>query len=353
MIKDMGIKDITKLASQKIIPVSVLVEVCYTCNERCMHCCLNEYESLGLTLNQYKRLFDQMVEAGTLFVILTGGEPFTRSDFMDIVRAARSRYLSVTIFTNGLLLNEDIVRELKDLFIQEVHISIYGSNSTLHDGITRTRGSFEKSISTLKALIKEGITTRIKCPLMNKNVEDIENIKKLANTLTTNVQFTSVITAKNNGDSSTHNLRMSMDQRKRALMDSRVESHSSTSSEKLGESIPCEVVFNGGSIDPKGNVFVCNQLQISGGNILEKSLIEIWRNSPVFRGLREIKLKDLGICISCDLLEHCARCPGLALLEDKDICGCSTIARDNAIVRKEIGVYPNNSHIFSELSERR
>ena len=106
------LSDITALGKRNIIPSSVLVEVCYTCNENCVHCCLDNHTKPGLTLNQYSQLFDQMVAAETFYVILTGGEPFNRPDFMDIVKSARKRRLSVTIFTNATLITQQQIAEL-------------------------------------------------------------------------------------------------------------------------------------------------------------------------------------------------------------------------------------------------
>jgi len=351
MITDLSIKNITDLAKQKIVPVSMLVEVCHTCNEKCIHCCLDKHDSKGLQLHQYEKLFDQMVEVGTLFVILTGGEPFTRPDFMEIVKSARERHLSVTIFTNGILLTKKIIQELKKLFIQEVHISLYSASSETHDEITKTKGSFKKSVRALKWLAGAGITTRIKCPLMNKNCDDVDDLKKITKELKVDVQFTSVITSKNNGDGSTQLLRMTESQTKIALADSKIDKHSFAPinfSDHPENCVPCDVVFNGGSIDPYGNVFACNQLRVCGGNILKKPLVEIWKNSSEFQKIRNIRLKDLNQCVGCDLFKYCVRCPGLALLEDGNILGCSTIAKNNAIARKELGVYPGQTHIFTE-----
>lgn len=351
MFEDLSIRSITDLAKEKIVPVSMLIEVCHTCNEKCIHCCLPEHNNRGLTVFQYEKIFDQMVEAGTLFVILTGGEPFMRNDFLDIVKSARDHYLSVTIFTNGTLLTKKIILELKKLFVQEVHISLYSAIPEVHDKITKKVGSFQKSLRAIKQLTKTGITTRIKCPLMNKNADNVDCLKKLGRELKADIQFTSVITSKNDGDDSTQSLRMSTNQAKKALADDKVDKHSFLPTnflERPENCVPCDVVFNGGSIDPYGNVFACNQLRICGGNILNKSLIEIWKNSLEFQKLRSIRLNDLRDCATCDLFKYCVRCPGLALLENGDILGCSTVAKNNAILRKEIGVYPNQSHIFAE-----
>ncbi len=351
MIADLSIGDITSLAKQKIVPVSMLVEVCHTCNENCVHCCLNEHKSKGLQFYQYEKLFDQMVEASTLFVILTGGEPFMRPDFMDMVRSAREHHLSVTIFTNGTLLTKKLIWELKKLFVQEVHVSLYSAFPEIHDGITKITGSFKKSLRALKWLVKAGITTRIKCPLMNKNISGVDNLKKLAKDLKVNLQFTSVITSKNDSDDSTQSLRMTREQTIIALADSKIDKHShlpKNFSDHPEDCVPCDVVFNGGSIDPCGNVFVCNQLRICGGNILNKPLIDIWKHSLKFQKLRKIRLKDLWDCMVCELFKYCTRCPGLALLEDGNIFGCSTIAKNNATIRKELNVYPGQTHIFTE-----
>jgi len=349
MLDKIQIQDLMSLAKCKIVPISILVEVCYTCNEKCNHCFLNSHKEAGLTLMQYKRLFEQLVDAGTMFVILTGGEPFTRPDFMDIVKEARRNRISVSIFTNGTLITKEIVLELRELFINEVHISLYGANSTTHDRITRTPGSFDRSTQSIKWLVDNGITTRIKSPLMNTTVSELGNIKNLGNILGANVQFTTVITAMDNGDKSTHQLQLNDEQLRVVLPDEDV-GPISKESVRFGdclECIPCDTVLNGGSIDPHGNVYPCNQMRINGGNILRTSFGEVWQNSPAFQDLRKTRLKDLHSCKQCELFQFCTRCPGLASLEDGDLIGCSTSAKQLARIRRELQVYPTQKHIFS------
>ena len=143
-------------------------------------------------------------------------------------------------------------------------------------------------------------------------------------------------------------LRLTNEQANNLLANSEIDRHSSDPLKicECQDSIPCDVIFNGGSIDPHGDVFACNQLRVKGGNILEKSLIDIWKNSPEFQRLRAVKLKHLFECKDCDLFSYCERCPGLAYLEDGNLLGCSTAAKRNAIIRKELGVYPFHPHIF-------
>jgi radical SAM protein with 4Fe4S-binding SPASM domain len=342
--------EITALGKKNIIPSSMLVEVCYTCNEHCVHCCLDKHTKPGLTLEQYGDLFDEMVKVGTFYVILTGGEPFTRPDFLEIVRSARKRRLSVTIFTNATLLTAQQIFELRSLYIDEVHVSVYSADAEIHDKITGLRGSWDRSIAAIKAMLVAGITVRIKCPLMSITVDGVEEIKHLARTLGIDVQFSTVITAKNDGCVSTHKFRLRRDQLESVLSDPDVITQGAEPiafRENLN-CIPCDTVFNGGAIDPEGNVYPCNQLQIVGGNILNQSLRKIWKESPAFKKLRDIRLQDLKECANCDLFQRCTRCPGLALLEDGDVLGCSSVAKMVAEAREKTDAYPTMTHIFSQ-----
>jgi radical SAM protein with 4Fe4S-binding SPASM domain len=348
-VNNIQLSEITALGKKKIIPSSVLVEVCYSCNEKCVHCCLDNHSRPGLTLEQYNQLFDQMVEAGTFYVILTGGEPFVRPDFMKIVKAARKRRLSVTIFTNATLITEQQIIELRSLYVDEIHVSIYSSDAATHDNITRMPGSFAKSIATIKKMLSAGIKVRIKCPLMNITADGVNDIKRLAKDLGINAQYSMVITARNNGDSNTHQYRLTPDQLQTVLSDPDIISQGDKPIyfRENENCIPCDVAFNGGAIDPDGNVYVCNQWRIIGGNILAQSLKQIWRESPTFKRLREIRLRDLKECIHCELFQYCTRCPGLAYLEDGNILGCSSVAKVVATARKNAKAYPTEAHIFS------
>lgn len=355
MLEVLKASDLFNLAKKKTIPISVLVEVTYKCNENCVHCYLNEHRSQGMSLRQYEDLFDEMAKAGTLYLTLTGGEPFTRPDFLDIVRAARKRRISVKIFTNGTLITANIAKELKALFVQEVHISVYSATARLHDQVTRMPGSFMRSISAIEMLVSCGVNVRIKCPLMNLAANDLESIKLLAQRLNVPVQFFTIITAKDNGDKSTLNLRLSHEHLCHFLEGQDIlERPRTTTNSRSGiepDAVPCDVVFDGGAIDPTGNVFPCNQLRVKFGNVLSEKFGAIWRSSAEAIALRKLTASDLRECNSCELLRYCSRCPGLALLEDGDIFGCSLAAKFLAEGRREVKVYPSQSHIFSTFKK--
>ncbi len=59
-----------------------------------------------------KQIIDQIADAGTLFLLITGGEPLLRKDFGELYIYARSKGILVTLFTNGTLLTEEIIKVL-------------------------------------------------------------------------------------------------------------------------------------------------------------------------------------------------------------------------------------------------
>jgi MoaA/NifB/PqqE/SkfB family radical SAM enzyme len=74
----------------KRIPFSFDLEITARCNNNCRHCYINlpsadqEAQKKELTLKEISDLADQAVELGTLWVLITGGEPLLRRDFSDV-----------------------------------------------------------------------------------------------------------------------------------------------------------------------------------------------------------------------------------------------------------------------------
>ncbi|MCI5122070.1 MAG: radical SAM protein, partial [Candidatus Electrothrix sp. AUS4] len=94
-------------AAQARIPLAACFELTRRCSFRCVHCYLGDQKEIRqnrhreLDTATVIKLFDEMVEAGTLFLQLTGGDPMLRPDFSEIYQEAVRRGLLVTVFCNG------------------------------------------------------------------------------------------------------------------------------------------------------------------------------------------------------------------------------------------------------------
>ena len=68
-------------AARHLIPFQVTLELTYRCNLRCKHCYIDEPAEGELSLTEWKGALDQLASAGSLYLLITGGEPLARSDF--------------------------------------------------------------------------------------------------------------------------------------------------------------------------------------------------------------------------------------------------------------------------------
>lgn len=145
-------------------PTSCLFEITPACNLRCHFCyvALDPYRGPYLNLEQIGRVLDRLEEAGVLWLTFTGGEIFSRRDFLDIYAAARRRGFVVTLYTNATLATPELARALAVDPPQEVEVSIYGADAEHYEGTTGIRGSFEKFERGVLALRDAGLKVILK-----------------------------------------------------------------------------------------------------------------------------------------------------------------------------------------------
>ena len=108
-----------KIKSRRF-PLSGSLELTFRCNLRCAHCyaaCGHEGipQQAELSYAEILNIIDQIAEAGCLWLLLTGGEPLIRPDFVDIYAYAKRKGFLITLFTNATLITPEIVDILVDL----------------------------------------------------------------------------------------------------------------------------------------------------------------------------------------------------------------------------------------------
>ena len=151
---------------------TVLWSITGKCNYRCRHCFMDAPNAaLGeLSTDEALNLIDQMAECGVLRVDITGGEPFVRNDFWELVD--RILYHKMTIgmvYTNGWLLNDKILDEFerRNLY-PEFSISFDGIG--WHDWMRGVPGAEEAAIRALQLCKKRGFSTNVEMCLHRGNL---------------------------------------------------------------------------------------------------------------------------------------------------------------------------------------
>ena len=99
------------------IPLSGTLDLTHRCNLRCVHCYVGDSHhverSAEMDTGKIFSLLDEICEAGCLYLLITGGDPLLRGDFPAIYRYARSKGLLITVFTNGTLISDEVLRLFK------------------------------------------------------------------------------------------------------------------------------------------------------------------------------------------------------------------------------------------------
>lgn len=176
------------------------------CNLRCHYCMpasgldwLKRDEMLSY--EEIERLLPIFSSLGIRKLRFTGGEPFMRRDFDQLLtRVAQSQLFErITITTNGVL-TAPYVPLMKELNIHSVNLSLDTLDAARFASITR-RDVFPDVMRTLYALVDAGIRTKINAVIMEGvNEEDILPLAKLSKELPIDVRFIEEMPFNGRGD---------------------------------------------------------------------------------------------------------------------------------------------------------
>jgi radical SAM protein with 4Fe4S-binding SPASM domain len=340
---------------------SVHWELTYRCNEKCTHCYLDVFPPQAaqpgeLSTQECLGIIDQIAAAGALNLTLSGGEILVRRDFFEIAEYARSRRLLLRLFTNGILIRPKIADRIAGLHPYAVEISLYSARPAVHDGLTQVERSWELSTRALRLLHERSVRTVVKTPVMAENVREFDDLAALAHELGAVFRYDITVTPKNSGALDPLRHRASYAELV-DFMRHKIAPEPWLKRNAAPDQPTCSIAQKALQIDPYGNVLPCMEARFTLGNLREKSLSELWRDSPLWSELGGLALSELPVCQSCELRHLCVRCHGLAWQESGDLrnpalANCrEALARRQALV--ELGAlppdYPIPAHLVQAL----
>lgn len=136
-----------------------------------------------LSLEQTKRIIDNIAKTGIFAIQITGGEPLLFPHLVKAVEYLKSKKISVTVFTNGTLIDKTYAEELIATGIDKIGISLDGTKN-VHDKI-RGKGNFSHTIDGIKRLvtarnnIKSNTHLYIMNTITNYNISVLTDLMKL------------------------------------------------------------------------------------------------------------------------------------------------------------------------------
>ncbi|MDI6841025.1 MAG: radical SAM protein [bacterium] len=316
MVKEVDKYTIFQSKDGTPIPSGVEFEVTNRCNLNCVHCMNDESADNELSLDEITHIIDQLLKIGIFTITFSGGEPSLRRDFFDIIGYAASKGFSIELLTNGTLITKPVVDRLSSFAFLRVFVSLFSSKPEVHESITQVRGSFNSTLNGLKLLKMANIKTTVNIRVMKQNFATIDELIGLCKELSLPFIVLLEVFPCYSGSTLPLNYRLSDDQIKELTSKDYWSQRYEPS--KLKHRGLCGAGYSLFSIGANGKVYPCGILRMEAGDLRKDKLITIWKYSPVFQRVREIR-KEAYPCGSCKYFPYCRSCIGESWLQTRDI----------------------------------
>ncbi len=321
-------------------PFIAIWEVTQACDLACVHCRASaqpDRHPMELSTDEGKALIDQIAAMDVPVFVLTGGDPIKRPDLFELIAHARLRGVRVSLTPSAtpLLTRETVVR-LKKAGLARLAVSMDGASSETHDAFRGMSGSFARTLDAVRWANEIGLPVQINTTFSRKNIGEIDAIVALMKNL--QITLWSVFFLVPTGRGKLNDL-LSADEfeqvfekvyrlskaasfdiktteaqhYRRFVLQQRVAERKAgdviVAPEKAEDAIGrAPRGLNDGKgfvfISHVGEVFPSGFLPVSAGNIRQEELSTIYRESPLFQGLRNTSNLE-GKCGACEFKEIC------------------------------------------------
>lgn len=181
-------------AAKKGVPLSGTFELSPCCNMDCRMCYVRktrkEVESAGgeIPKEKWLSLAEECRKAGTLFLLLTGGEPFLYSGFRELYQELSKMGFMISVNTNGTMITEDTVSWLSEMPPTRMNITLYGASNETYGRLCRNLKGYTQTVQAVRMLKKAGISVKLNASMTPYNIDDLDGIYKTAEKLDVYVQ---------------------------------------------------------------------------------------------------------------------------------------------------------------------
>jgi radical SAM protein with 4Fe4S-binding SPASM domain len=315
----------------KRLPLSGSIELTQRCNLRCAHCYVGDARCGSqaqpeLSTAEFYSILDKVADAGCLWLLLTGGEPLVRPDFLDIYSYARRKGLILNFFTNATMLTPQIADALAEMPPHMTEVTLYGNTAETYERVTGIPGSYARCRRGIDLLLGRGFPLKLKTMAISLNHHELQGMKDFAKSLGVDFRFDPLLFPALDHGTAPRLVRLTPQQVLQHDLEDpermsswqelagRYSGRRPTDSRHL---YACGAGKNTFHIDPFGYLFPCIISRSEGYDLRQGSFAEGWET---FMGkLRSREVAGERRCSTCSLMPLCGQCPGWAGLENNDL----------------------------------
>ncbi len=145
------------------------------CNLRCLHCYALATAGPSpqeLSTAEAKALIDDLSAYGAPVILFSGGEPLMRPDLPELARYAVGQGMRAVISTNGTLITADKAKELKEIGLSYVGVSLDGMRE-VHDRFRGVEGAFDQAIAGIRNCLAAGLKVGLRFTVFKHNAAEV------------------------------------------------------------------------------------------------------------------------------------------------------------------------------------
>jgi AdoMet-dependent heme synthase len=316
-------------------PMLVIWEVTQACDLACVHCrasALPDRSPKELTTEQGYRLLDESRSFGEPLMVFTGGDPLKRPDLYDLIRYAVKIGLRTNVTPSATpLLTAEAIDKFKEAGVSRMAISLDGPDAVSHDEFRGIPGTFERAMFALRHARDIGLDTQLQTTITRRNMGRLQEMADIAAEVRTKMWslFFLIVTGRAlEGDdldaaeyekvfefmyelskTSAFGVKTTEAMHYRRYVAQRMKAEHGVTQNENAKGVAWRTA---GVSDGKGFVFVSHTgeifpsgfLPVTGGNVLEDSLTDVYRNSELFQTLRDTSQRG-GKCGLCEYQKVC------------------------------------------------
>jgi len=311
------------------------------CSLSCEHCYqrLSVKEQL-LTERETNLILKKLIDWNVEHILFSGGDIFLNPYLFQILRKIGSKFskINVSLLTNGFILssNKKAQQELKQFTDWKpfVQLSLYSNKPAIHDEITGIKGSFIKTVESIKFLKQNKYSVLVNVVLMKKNFdtryEIADFLEKNLEIERNNFNFDVLLFPRINQDNEQiSKYSVSTKQFGKLL---REEDFAALTAKYLNDLPYCTGARTKIAISPQGDIYPCNMVQERLGNVLEKSIEDILNQS---HKAKKFKNWERAQCKKCRT-KYCKKCQAFTKREKFDKIYCEFVKIADREVRRRI-----------------
>jgi radical SAM protein with 4Fe4S-binding SPASM domain len=312
------------------LPLVGSLELTYRCNMACVQCYCNlpanDEQALSeeLSSDEICAILDQAAERGCLWLMLTGGEPLLRPDFVDVYTFAKKRGMLVTLFTNGTLLNEEKADYLAEWPPRKVEITLHGVTRQTFESVSRVPGSYDRCMRGIELLLERDIRLSLKTTVTTLNVHELWETKAYVEALGLDFRFDALLMPRLDGSRLPHEVRLTPQQVVELDLQDEKRSQEMERAYRQYWGLPTDdrlYSCGGGKrsfhVDPYGDLCMCLTNHAHTYDLRKGSFEEGWRD--FIPAVRSLKAEKTVKCRTCPAMSLCGQCPAWSYLEHGDL----------------------------------